>query len=193
MYREVDPGTYTVNVFKRHGTEFTFLAGPGSIEVERIRSNVLENPLANQHDSYYKNLAMFTKEVRSYQHQFDKANNLVKTMKANVKFIKYNKAEITKEIYSLVETMNQLNRTFGGSETRREVGEKDYLTISDRLSSARGGWYSNTYGPTELHMNSFEMARELFLKMQPMADEYIQKANDLVGRFEEAGGPTILE
>ena len=81
---------------------------------------------------------MFTKEVRSYQHQFDKANNLVKTMKANVKFIKYNKAEITKEIYSLVETMNQLNRTFGGSATRREVGEKDYLTISDRLSSARG-------------------------------------------------------
>lgn len=193
MYKEVDPGTYIVNIFKRHGTELTFLAGPGSIEVERIRSNVLENPLANQHDSYYKNLAMFTKEVRSYQHQFDKANNLVKTMKANVKFIKYNKAEITKEIYSLVETMNQLNRTFGGSATRREVGEKDYLTISDRLSSARGGWYPNTYGPTELHMNSFEMARELFLKMQPMADEYIQKADELVGRFEEAGGPTILK
>ena len=52
-----------MNIFKRHGTELTFLAGPGSMEVERIRSNVLENPLANQHDSYYKNLAMFTKEV----------------------------------------------------------------------------------------------------------------------------------
>ena len=114
-------------------------------------------------------------------------------MKANVKFIKYNKAEITKEIYSLVETMNQLNRTFGGSATRREVGEKDYLTISDRLSSARGGWYPNTYGPTELHMNSFEMARGVISKMQPMADEYIQKVDELVGRFEEAGGPTILK
>ena len=89
--------------------------------------------------------------------------------------------------------MNDLNRTFGGSETRKEVGEKDYLTISDRLSSARGGWYPNTYGPTSLHMNSFNMAKELFTQMQPKADDYISKVNNMVSRFEEAGGPTILK
>ena len=89
--------------------------------------------------------------------------------------------------------MNDLNRTFGGSETRKEVGEKDYLTISDRLSSARGGWYPNTYGPTSLHMNSFNMAKELFTQMQPKADDYISRVNNMVSRFEEAGGPTILK
>ena len=30
-------------------------------------------------------------------------------------------------------------------EWRKEVGEKDFLTINDRLSSAKGSWYSNTY------------------------------------------------
>ena len=114
-------------------------------------------------------------------------------MKAHLKLVKYNKEKITKEVYSLVETMNDLNRTFGGSETRKEVGEKDFLTISDRLSSARGGWYPNTYGPTALHMNSFNMAKELFIQMQPKADEYISRVNNMVSQFEEAGGPTILK
>ena len=60
-------------------------------------------------------------------------------MKANIKFINKNKEQLTKEIYTLVNKMNELNRTLGGSETRKEVGEKDFLTIDDRLSSARGG------------------------------------------------------
>ena len=80
-----------------------------------------------------------------------------------------------------------------GNKSKKEVGEKDYLTISDRLSSARGGWYPNTYGPTSLHMNSFNMAKELFTQMQPKADDYISKVNNMVSRFEEAGGPTILK
>ena len=61
-------------------------------------------------------------------------------MKANIKFINNNKEQLTKEIYTLINNMNELNRTLGGSETRKELGEKDFLTINDRLSSARGGW-----------------------------------------------------
>ena len=44
-------------------------------------------------------------------------------MKAHLKLVKYNKEE-TKEVIP-VETMNDLNRTFGSSDTRKEVGEKD--------------------------------------------------------------------
>ena len=77
MYQEVKPGTYNVSLFKREGTTVSFLAGPVALEVERIRSNILTNPLADQHESYYMNLASFTKEVRTYQYQFEKANDLV--------------------------------------------------------------------------------------------------------------------
>ena len=40
---------------------------------------------------------------------------------------------------------------------------------------------------------SFNMAKELFTQMQPKADDYISKVNNMVSRFEEAGGPTILK
>ena len=98
-------------------------------------------------------------------------------MKANIKFINNNKEQLTKEIYTLVNKMNELNRTLGGSETRKELGEKDFLTINDRLSSARGGWYSNTYGPTALHMKSFEMAKELYNKINPKVVDYIDNVD----------------
>ena len=42
-------------------------------------------------------------------------------------------------------------------------------------------------------MNSFNMAKELFTQMQPKADDYISRVNNMVSRFEEAGGPTILK
>ena len=65
MYQEVSPGTYNISLFKIEGTTMSFLGGPVSLEVERIRSNILTNPLADQHESYYMNLASFTKEVRT--------------------------------------------------------------------------------------------------------------------------------
>ena len=82
MYREVDPGIYEVSIFKRQGVSLSFLGGPVSLKVERLRSNVLTNPLANEHDNYYQSLADFTVKLRSSQYEFEKANNIVMTMKA---------------------------------------------------------------------------------------------------------------
>ncbi len=193
MYKEVSPGIYKVKIYKRQGTILTLLAGPVSLNVERLRSNILKNPLENKHDSYYKSLADFTAKLRTSQYELEKANNIVKTMKSNIKFLKANKQELTKDIYTLLNTMHELNSTIGGSATKKEVGEKDFLTINDRLSSARGGWYSNTYGPTALHMKSFEMAKELYNKMNPKVMEYIEKVNRISILFEKAGGPSILK
>ena len=193
MYKEVPPGIYKVKIYKRQGTVLTLLAGPVSLKVERLRSNTLKNPLENEHDSYYKSLADFTAKLRTSQYELEKANNVVKTMKSNIKFLKTNKQELTKDIYTLLNTMHELNSAIGGSATRKEVGEKDFLTINERLSSARGGWYSNTYGPTALHMKSFEMAQELYNKMNPKVMEYIEKVTRISFLFEKAGGPSILK
>ena len=193
MYREVPPGTYNIKLFKREGIALTFLAGPVSLEVERLRSNILVNPLKDEHDDYYKSLAEFTTELRASQYEFEKANNILKTMESNIKFLKKNQEQLAKEIYTLLNTMHELNRTLGGSETRKEVGEKDFLTIDDRLSSARGGWYSNTYGPTALHMKSLSMAKDLYNEINPRILEYLKKVDNISVLFEKAGGPVILK
>ena len=52
MVSSVDPGLYQVTLYKRVGGDLTQLSDPVSLEVERIRENVLTNPSADKHNEY---------------------------------------------------------------------------------------------------------------------------------------------
>ena len=96
-------------------------------------------------------------------------------------------------LYELTETMNALDRKVGGSDAKAEIGEKDFLTISDRLSTARGGWYPNSYGPPETHMRSFDIAKEMFSRVKPEMDAYFENVMKVGKILEEAGAPIVLD
>tara|TARA_B100000427_G_scaffold198475_1_gene164911 strand:+ start:2576 stop:5884 length:3309 start_codon:yes stop_codon:yes gene_type:complete len=193
MSSAVDPGEYQVSLYKRIGGEMTMLSGPVTLEVERIRKNVLTNPLADKHKEYNKALVELNKAVRVYEHKFKKANARVATYERSLKNLKSDNSDLTKAVYGLRETMNSLQREFGGSAAKAEVGEKDRQTLMDRLSNARSGYYGSSYGPTALHMQSFDMAKEMFARSKPKMDDYIERVNMLGKRLEEAGAPIFLD
>ena len=188
-----DPGKYQVSLYQRHGKEMSLLDGPRLFEVKQIRKNTLENPMKETHGEYYQELALFTSKVRITENQFEKANKTLITMKNNLKYIKQNSVEITKEIYNLINTMESLQKQIEGSNARSEVGEKDFQTLNGRLYNARGGWRPNSYGPTELHMESFKMAKEIYNQTYPNVENYISKVKSIKNKFIENGGPIIIE
>ncbi|NCF41725.1 MAG: glycosyl hydrolase [Bacteroidetes bacterium] len=190
---QVDPGAYDLFLNKRVNGVVTEIAGPVKLEVEKIRSGTLTNPMKDEHDQYYKNLADFSSVVNTYQHKFEKANTRVSTYQRMLMQITTNIPEASKSLYELTETMNMLERKVGGSEAKAEVGEKDFLTISDRLWAARGGWYPNSYGPTQQHMKSFDIAKEMFNRVKPEMDAYFEKVKEVGKILEEAGAPIVLD
>ena len=190
---QVNPGAYDLFLNKRVNGVVTEIAGPVELEVEKIRSGTLTNPMKDEHDQYYKNLADFSSVVNTYQHKFEKANTRVSTYQRMLMRITTNIPEASKSLYELTETMNMLERKVGGSESKAEVGEKDFLTISDRLWAARGGWYPNSYGPTQQHMKSFDIAKEMFNRVKPEMDAYFEKVKEVGKILEEAGAPIVLD
>ena len=118
--------------------------------------------MSDKHSEYNIALAELTKSVRVSSHVFTKAMARVSTYERNLKQIKTNREELTKAVYNLRDEMISLDREFVGSGAKAEIGEKDRLTIMDRLSKAMGGYYGNSYGPTELHMQSFDIAQQMF-------------------------------
>ena len=190
---QVDPGAYDLFLNKRVNGVVTEIAGPVELEVEKIRSGTLTNPMKDEHDQYYKNLADFSSVLNTYQHKFEKANTRVSTYQRMLMQISTNIPEASKSLYELTETMNMLERKVGGSEAKAEVGEKDFLTISDRLWAARGGWYPNSYGPTQQHMKSFDIAKEMFNRVKPEMDAYFEKVKEVGKILEEAGAPIVLD
>ena len=191
--RQVDPGVYDLFLNTRVDGVVTKIAGPVELQVEKIRSGTLANPKKDEHDQYYKNLADFGSVVNSYQHKFEKANARVSTYQRMLMLITTNIPEASRSVYELAETMSMLERRVGGSEAKAEVGEKDFLTISDRLSTARGGWYPNSYGPTMQHMQSFDIAKEMFNRVKPEMDAYFEKVKKVGKILEEAGAPIVLD
>ena len=190
---QVNPGAYDLFLNKRVNGVVTEIAGPVELEVEKIRSGTLTNPMKDEHDQYYKNLADFSSVVNTYQHKFEKANTRVSTYQRMLMQITTNIPEASKSLYELTETRNMLERKVGGSEAKAEVGEKDFLTISDRLWAARGGWYPNSYGPTQQHMKSFDIAKEMFNRVKPEMDAYFEKVKEVGEILEEAGAPIVLD
>ena len=188
-----EPGTYTVSMFKRVDGTLTDLGQKQQFEVERIRKNTLTNPMASKHKAYYESIAALTKKVKAYDHKFNKANKRVAAYKKSLGYVNEQRTTLTKEVYDLVETMNSLKREIDGSSSRAEVGEKDNVSLNSRLYNSRGGWYPNTYGPTELHMESFKMATELFKRLQPKVDAYVAKVNSVGKQLESAGAPVLLD
>ena len=60
---QVNPGKYDLFLKKRVNGVISDLAGPVELEVEKIRSGTLSNPMADKHDKYYSDLAEFSKVV----------------------------------------------------------------------------------------------------------------------------------
>ncbi len=189
----VNPGTYSVTLYKRVGGDLTKLSDPVSITVERIRENVLKNPNADKHEQYNTDLAELTTSINKSSHVFMKAMARVATYERNLNQIKSNKEELTKAVYVLRDKMNVLDREFSGSAAKAEIGEKDRLNIMDRLMKARGGWYPNSYGPTELHMQSFEIAKQMYKRSKPKIDGFVEEVRELGKLLEDAGGPLYLD
>ena len=190
---QVDPGKYDLFLMKRVNGVVSQIAGPVELEVEKIRSGTLTNPMKEQHDEYYASLADFSAVVASYQYKFEKSKARVSTYQGMLMQITTNIPEASKMLYDLTETMNALDRKVGGSDAKGEIGEKDFLTISDRLSNARGGWYPNSYGPTETHMRSFDIAKEMFNRVKPEMDTYFENVMKVGKILEEAGAPIVLD
>jgi hypothetical protein len=122
-----------------------------------------------------------------------KAMSRVTTYERNLNQVKTNKQELTKAVYLLRNKMNVLDREFSGSAAKAEIGEKDRLNIMDRLMKARGGWYPNSYGPTELHMQSFEIAKQMYERSKPKIDSFVEEVRELGKLLEDAGGPIYLD
>ena len=188
-----EPGTYSVSMYKRIDGVLTDLNQKQSFEVERIRKNTLTNPLASEHKEYYKSIAALTKKVRTYEHKFDKASKRVEAYLKNLNYIADERMALTEKVYELRTTMNELKREIGGSPSKAEVGEKDNVSLNSRLYNARGGWYPNSYGPTELHMESFKMANKLYERIKPKVDAFLEKVSSVGKEFEAAGSPILLD
>jgi hypothetical protein len=89
----------------------------------------------------------------------------------------------------LTQDLNELDRQLNGNSAKREVGEKNDPTIGTRYYIASSG-ISTTYGPTPMHRESLEMAKQEYTgirdQLETIRDERIPALEQLLI---DAGAP----
>ena len=189
----VPEGLYAVQLFKKHHGVLTSLAKKQAFEVKRIRQNVLDNPQAASHDEYAQKLNALFVRVEQMRKKFDVTIKKIKALKRSLSYTQGQPQELHQMVYDLQEQQLALDKQINGSPAKKEVGEKDTPTLSNRLSVASRGFYYNTYGPTKMHMESFDMAVALANMLTIKVDALALKADAAVAKAEAAGAPVILD
>lgn len=186
-------GTYTISLFSKINGEIKALSQPQSFEIARIRKNSLVNPKSNEIESYTKALNTFKITLENTLNKFKKASKKLKALDKASIYMKAAPGAIDKSISNLKTEMHNLSQILNGNASKKEIIEKDILPISSRLYMAQRGLYT-TYGPTTLQMESFEMAKTLFNRIEPRLKQFIEVDVPKVEKaLLNAGVPVILD
>lgn len=193
IYTNVAPGTYQVQLFKSHEGMLTELSQKQSFEVIRLRQNVLENPTAASHDSYKEKLNALYVSIEKLRQKFKTTSKKIDALAKGLSFAQQQQQALHQSVYELQKEEKDIDKQLNGSPAKKEVGEKDTPTLSSRMSVASRGFYSNTYGPTQMHMESYDMAATLLIQLKNKVDALSQKVEEVIAKAAAAGAPVILD
>ena len=189
----VTPGTYYVQLFKKHNGALLQLTPKEAFEVARLRQNVLTNPKAASHNAYKAKLNALYVKSEIMDKKLEKTMKKIAALSKAIGFAQANQDVLHKTVYDLQKQHYNLARKIDGSEAKGEVGEKDTPTLSFRISVASRGFYSNTYGPTAMHMESHDMAVALLNELAPQVDALAAATAKAISDSEALGLPVIID
>lgn len=189
----VVPGTYQVQLFKSHEGMLTQLSEKQSFEVVRLRQNVLDNPTAASHENYKEKLNALYVSADKLRKKFSTTSKKINALSMGLSFAQQQQQVLHQTVYALQQDEREIDKQLNGSPAKKEVGEKDTPTLGSRISIASRGFYNNTYGPTKMHMESYDMAVTLLNQLTTKIDALVEKTDTTIAAATAAGAPIILD
>ena len=123
---------------------------------------------------------------------YSEASKTLKALDNAMAYITENPSRLENEISNLKKSFLSLKTDLYGNSSKKEIGEKEKPTISDRLSTAKQG-YSVSYGPTKMQMESLDIAKELLNRMTPVLEKLTIDISKTKEKLIQAGAPPILD
>ncbi len=188
----VVPGSYNVTLSSETDGEVTELAGPVTFNVKPLHEGSIEGPSYEETIAFRKELGDFQRALNALTITFNETMKTMELMETSLSRSKFEPGKLNKDIHDLRLELMNIRTSLYGSSSRNEVGEKNPPTIVDRVSIAQMGTSNSTYGPTQTHRRSLEIAKEEFPafkeKLEKIANE---KVPALLQKLYEAGAPWV--
>ena len=186
------PGSYTVTLSKQIDGVITDLAGPKNFTVKRLYDGALKRADNEKQIAFTNEVTGLQKELTAATIKLNNTIKKVNVLQSAASKMSSDNSEVLEKIYSVKQRLLDLDENISGNKSKNEVGEKNNPTIMDRFYNAYGSSSRSTYGPTQTHLKSLEIAKKQFeefkLKLKQMVSIEIPMVEKLII---DAGGPLV--
>ncbi len=186
------PGTYSVSLLREADGQLTTLAGPVNFDVVPLRQGALQGKSFEEMDAFRETLDELSNSVSATNINLRKNIDRVRAMRTALSRTDIDSPELVNQLFSLNNTLLDLDSKVNGNKAKAEIGELDGPTLDSRLGTARRG-LSTTYGPTEMHKESLEIAKMQLKEIESSLDAITNMEIPKLERgLQEAGAPWIV-
>lgn len=185
------PGKYRVELSVRDGGRIKNLAGPVDFHVIRMKEGALKGMPQDEIAAFAKEVDALQQEVSLFNLNLKDLKNRVDAMETALSRSSEHPGELDERVFNLKQQILDMEVELYGNPSKLEIGEPGHPTIGERLNVAANGWRSSTYGPTQTHRRSYEIARDEFQAVKLRLEDMVSIMPDLEQALKEAGAPPI--
>ncbi len=184
------PGTYSVELSRRIDGAVEPLAGPVSFEVRRLHEPALVGLTPEAYAAAMTELAAFQRQMSGAGQVFAEGTARVTAIKAALDHQSVDDGTLYATAVSLAKRLEAVRDQLWGHRRRDYLKETQPVSVSARLGVFRGNLTSSTYGPTPMHQEQFDLAREQFAAASAELGAVVQtELPRLEAALEAAGVP----
>ncbi len=186
------PGNYTVTLSKQVDGQTTDLSQAMPVVVERMRSGALPEADPKEAAAFWQEIAGLQRGVTASAEALKEALARMDALQRALARTPAAPGNLDADLHRLRQALLQLDEQLSGNRSRRQVGEKNDATISDRLDVALIGNRYSTYGPTPTHRRSLEIARTEFGPLKSALENILrQQLPAFEQALQDAGAPWV--
>jgi photosystem II stability/assembly factor-like uncharacterized protein len=189
---KVAPGIYKafVNKLLPDGSLQT-LTDTVSFNVKPLHRPYLKGKPLQEVAGFWKKLDEFNARLNLLQKNVSNKQNSIERIYQTILKSAENKQDILKKIINLKKKIVEINTEIHGSPSKNEVGEKITPTVFNRLSAVRQGVQYSSYGPTEAHLKTFDLAQKEYQKLSEKMQQIDKDLQQIKSMMKELNIPFL--
>ncbi len=152
------PGTYSAMLSQRVDGVTTALAGPVTVEVERLHPRGPKSLAPAALESFHLELAAFSDQVSDVNASLKDNRIRLKRIKAALQRSTDGDPSLYATTVDLKKRVDELTEQMQGNRRRSRYNDAEPVSVAYRLGVVTSGAHRSSYGPTAMHREQFELA-----------------------------------
>ena len=169
------PGRYSVSIAKRENGVLTDLGQTQQFDVVSIVERGLQGASPDEAVAFFLRLDDLRRQVGGAGAALDSALTEVSAIKATL-LRSSAPAGLREEAVRIERELKAVQETINGNPRRNLYSDPGPVSISGRIMPALMGNYRSTYGPTPMHLQSVEIAENMFSEVKTSLDSLLGEA-----------------